>query len=63
MVDNVAANRHSNHMRDDRYRGTSFPRPVRKLCRMAEREADRVRPDRLRGQAVVAFVSDGRKEI
>ncbi len=30
---------------------------------MAEREADRVRPDRLRGQAVVAFVSDGRKEI
>lgn len=30
---------------------------------MAEREADRVRPDRLRRQAVAAFVSDARREI
>lgn len=50
-------------MRDDRYRGTSFPKPVRKLCRMAEREADRIRPGRLRCQAIEAFVSVGRKEI
>jgi len=50
-------------MRDDRYRGTSLPRPVRKLCRMAEREADRAHPDRLRQQAVAALVSDAGGEI
>ena len=50
-------------MRDDRYRGTSFPRPVRKLCRMAEREADRAHPDRLLAQAVEALVSDAGREI
>jgi hypothetical protein len=50
-------------MRDDRYRGTSLSRPVRKLCRMSEREADRARPDRLREQAVAAFVSEASREI
>ncbi len=40
-------------MRDDRY----------KLCRMAEREADRARPERLRRQAVAALVSDASREI
>lgn len=28
-------------MRDDRYSGTTLPRSVQKLCRMAEHEADR----------------------
>lgn len=50
-------------MRDDRYKGTSLPGAVRKLCRMAERAADRAHPERLRAQAVVAFVSDANKEI
>jgi hypothetical protein len=50
-------------MRDDRYQGTSLSRPVRKLCLMAEREADRVRPDRLREQAVAALISDADREI
>jgi hypothetical protein len=50
-------------MRDDRYQGTSLPRPVRKLCLMAEREADRVRLDRLREQAVAALISDANREI
>jgi hypothetical protein len=50
-------------MRDDRYRGTSLPRPVRKLCRMAEREADRAHPDRLFAQAVEALVSDAGREV
>jgi hypothetical protein len=45
-------------MRDERYKETSLPRPVRKLCRMAVREADRARPDRLRDQAVAAILSD-----
>ncbi len=50
-------------MRDDRYRGTSLPRLVRKLCRMAEREADRGHPERLRQQAVAALLSDAEREI
>jgi hypothetical protein len=50
-------------MRDDRYRGTTLPRPVQKLCRMAEREADRDRPERLCEQAVTALRSDAGKEI
>jgi len=50
-------------MRDDCHRGTSLPRPVRKLCRMAEREADRAHPDRLRRQAVAALMSDAGREI
>jgi hypothetical protein len=50
-------------MRDDRYRGTSLPRPVRKLYRMAERTADRVRPDLLRRQALVVLIYDARREI
>jgi hypothetical protein len=50
-------------MRDDRYKGTSFPRLVRKLYRMAEREADRAHPDRLLAQAVEALVSDAGREI
>src|SRR5712671_6161965 len=50
-------------MRDDCHRGTTLPRPVRKLCRMAEREADRAHPERLLQQAVVAFVSDADREI
>ena len=50
-------------MRDDRYRGTSLPRAVRKLCRMAEREADRAHPERLRKQAILALVDDGKREI
>ena len=50
-------------MRDDRYRGTRLSRPVRKLCRMAEREADRGQPERLRRQAVAALISDARREI
>jgi hypothetical protein len=50
-------------MRDDRYRGTSLPRPVRKLCRMAEREADRSHADRLCRQAVAALVSDAGRKI
>lgn len=50
-------------MRDDRYKGTTFPRPVRKLCRMAEREADRAHPERLRQQAIEALVSDADREI
>jgi hypothetical protein len=54
---------HIRTMRDDRYRGTSLPRRVRKLCRMGEREADRAHPDRLRRQAVVAFVSEAEREI
>jgi hypothetical protein len=54
---------HFKTMRDDRYRGTSLPRPVRKLCRMAEREADRAHRDRLRRQAVAALVSDAGREI
>lgn len=54
---------HISCMRDDRYRGTSLPRPVRRLCRMAEREADRARPDLLRQQAVAALVSDADREI
>jgi hypothetical protein len=35
-------------MRDDRYRGTSLPRLVRKLCRMTEREADRARSTQIK---------------
>jgi hypothetical protein len=50
-------------MRDDRYKGTTLPRPVRKLCRMAEREADRAHPERLRNQALVAFNSEAQSEI
>jgi hypothetical protein len=50
-------------MRDDRYRGTTLPRPVQKLDRMAEREADRGRPERLCAQAVTALRSDAGKEI
>lgn len=50
-------------MRDDRYKGTSLPRAARKLCRMAERRADRARPDLLRQQAVAALVSDADREI
>jgi hypothetical protein len=50
-------------MRDDRYRGTTLPKEVRKLCRMAEREADRAHPDRLLRQAVAALVSEGNREI
>lgn len=50
-------------MRDDRYSGTSLPRPVRKLCRMTEREADRARPDLLCRQAVTALLSDAHREI
>ena len=50
-------------MRDDRYRGTSLSRQVRKLCRMSEREADQAQPERLRRQAVVALVSDANREI
>jgi hypothetical protein len=50
-------------MPDGRYQGASLPRPVRKLCLMAEREADRVRPDRLREQAVSALISDATREI
>jgi hypothetical protein len=50
-------------MRDDRYRGTTLPKEVRKLCRMAEREADRAHPDRLLRQAVAALVSEGDREI
>ena len=49
-------------MRDDRYRGTSLPQPVRKLCRMAERDADRARPERLSEQADRALVFE-RKDI
>jgi hypothetical protein len=52
-----------NKMRDDRYQGTSLPRPVRKLCHMTEREADRISPDRLREQAVSALISDATREI
>jgi hypothetical protein len=33
------------------------------LCRMAEREADRAQPERLRRQAVAALVSDAGREI
>lgn len=62
-VDNVKSNRHLKAMREDRYRGTALPRPVRKLCGMAEREADRVHPERLRGQAVVALMFDAEREI
>jgi hypothetical protein len=62
-VDNVVASRHFNHMRDDRYRGTPLPNSVRKLCRMAEREADRARPELLRRQALAALVSDAAREI
>lgn len=50
-------------MRDDRYRGTSLSGPVRKLCRMAERDADRARPDLLRKQALAALVSHASEEI
>src|SRR5215469_5683592 len=50
-------------MRDDRYKGTTLPRLVRKLCRMAEREADRAHPERLRQQAEDALVSDADREI
>src|SRR5690348_13512368 len=50
-------------MRDDRYRGTSLSREVRKLCRMSERDADRLRPERLKEQAVEALVSDASREI
>jgi hypothetical protein len=50
-------------MRDDRYRGPSLPRLMRKLCRMAEREADRANPERLRQHAIVALVSDVQREI
>jgi hypothetical protein len=50
-------------MRDDRYRGTTLPKEVRKLCRMAEREADRAHPGRLFRQAVAALVSEGDREI
>jgi hypothetical protein len=50
-------------MRDDRYKGTSLPRPVQKLCRMAEREADRARPELLRQQAFKALMSDANREI
>src|ERR1700722_9982341 len=62
-VDIVVSMPHMRKMRDDRYQGTSLPRPVRKLCLMAEREADRVRPDRLREQAVAAFISEATREI
>lgn len=48
-------------MRDDRYRGTTLPRPVRRLCKMAEREADRAHPERLRDQALAAFVFDAER--
>jgi hypothetical protein len=50
-------------MRDDRYKGTALPRPVRKLCQMAEREADRAHPERLRDQALIAFSFDAEREI
>jgi hypothetical protein len=50
-------------MRDDRYKGTTLPRPVRKLCRMAEREADRAHPERLRRQAAEALASDADREF
>src|SRR5258708_38328117 len=50
-------------MRDDRYRGTRLSTPVRMLCRMAEREADRAQPERLRRQAVAALVSDAGREL
>ena len=50
-------------MRDDRYRGTTLPRPVRKLGQMAEREADRAHPERLREQALGAFSSEAEREI
>jgi hypothetical protein len=50
-------------MRDDRYKGTTLPRPVRKLCRMSEREADRAHPERLLQQAVVALGCDADREI
>lgn len=50
-------------MRDDRYRGTTFPKQVRTLCRMAEREADRMHPVRLRDQAVAVLRSDADREI
>jgi hypothetical protein len=50
-------------MRDDRYRGTNLPSQVRKLFRMAEREADQSFPDRSRNQAIAAQESDARTEI
>lgn len=50
-------------MRDDRYRGTSLSPAVRKLCRMAERKADRAHPEHLRQQAAAALMSDAGKEI
>ena len=50
-------------MREDRYSGTTLPRPVQKLFRMAEREADRAHPERLREQAVAALISDADREI
>ncbi len=46
-------------MRDDRYKGTSLPRPMRKLCRMSEREVDRCQPERLKAQALTALVAEG----
>lgn len=42
-------------MRDDRYKGTCLPRPMRKLCRMSERLADRCHPERLQAQALTAL--------
>lgn len=63
LLDNVGPNCHFIHMRDDRYRGTSLPKPVRKLCQMAKREADRARPDLLRRQAVAALEFDADREI
>ena len=50
-------------MRDDRYKGTSLPPHVRKLCRMVEREADRARPERLCQQAVTVLAALGGQEI
>jgi hypothetical protein len=50
-------------MRDDRCKGTALPKQVRKLCRMAEREADRAQLERLRLQALVAFSSEAEREI
>jgi hypothetical protein len=50
-------------MRDDRYRGTKLPKEVQRLCRMAEREADRSHPERLHQQAAVALVAEAKREI
>jgi hypothetical protein len=48
MIDNVISGGYLSPMREDRYSGTTLPSPVHKLFRMAEREADRAHPERLR---------------